>query len=141
MKQQFQTLQAQMDLGVAQNQAPSAALQATLGQTQQLQSRMAEASGSEEMHLHGCPRIGPISRGHGNTLLDMKVSVHFTRYTGAGHGGNAGQWMQRVDPKRDVSALARVLEGPRASTSELHRALVAVCKGPASLIAEGGPCQ
>ena len=46
MKQQFQTLQAHMDLGVAQNQAPSAALQATLGQTQQLQSRMAEASGS-----------------------------------------------------------------------------------------------
>ena len=46
MKQQFQTLHAQMDLGVAQNQAPSAALQATLEQTQQLHSRMAEASGN-----------------------------------------------------------------------------------------------
>ena len=41
-------LHAQMDLGVAQNQAPSAALQATLEQTQQLQNRMAEASGSRE---------------------------------------------------------------------------------------------
>ena len=49
--------------------------------------------------------------------------------------------MQRVGPKRDVSALVRVLEGPQASTSELHRALIAVCTGPASVIAEGVPAS
>ena len=46
MEQQFQARQAQMEHVVAQNQALNAALQATQAQTQQLQTGMAEASGS-----------------------------------------------------------------------------------------------
>ena len=126
-----------MEQVVAQHQAPQAALQAAQAQPQQLQTRMAEASGNRGDAPTQVSKDWAPQPWSGQHAYWQEWSIKLRGNMEVSDGGNTGQRMQHVDSKRDASALVGTLgEESRASASELHKALVALCEGCALVIVE-----